>query len=345
MLVEEVRRLIEVEHVDAVVGPIGDGDSLVLRDVARRYPDVAFVVNFSAPPELTLHDAAPNLYRFDADAAIASAGLGAYAYHQLGWRRAALVLDESSQGWAGADAFTAEFCALGGTIAARVGNDAWAPDGSDVDQVPRDVDGTALMLEAYSGAGGLMAALAERDGDPARRLLLGPAFLLDTASLAALPSFLDGVVSSAAIAPVADTPALAAHVDRFAAAFPTLPRELATGPVILPYYDAMEAVMLALESTGGDPGEGGARLRDALAHVEADFPDGHVRLDANRQGIRDVTLVRVAHENGQGVLHTIATVPDVEQGFGGILAAAPPPSSAGLPCRMATPPPPWAASP
>ena len=127
VLVEEARRLIEVEHVDAVVGPVGDGDSLVLRDVARRYPDVAFVVNFSAPPELTLHDARPTSTASPPTRTSASAGLGAYAYHELGWRRAALVLDESSQGWAGADAFTAEFCALGGTIAARVGTTSGRP--------------------------------------------------------------------------------------------------------------------------------------------------------------------------------------------------------------------------
>src|SRR5262245_30495210 len=39
VLVEEVRRLIEIEHADVVVGPFGDGDALVLREVARRYPD------------------------------------------------------------------------------------------------------------------------------------------------------------------------------------------------------------------------------------------------------------------------------------------------------------------
>ena len=43
------------------------------------------------------------------------AGLGAYAYHELGWRRAAVVADDANPGWAGAAAFTAEFCALGGT--------------------------------------------------------------------------------------------------------------------------------------------------------------------------------------------------------------------------------------
>ena len=79
--------------------------------------------------------------------------------------------------------------------------------------------------------------------------------------------------------------------------------------------------------------------------MEADLPDGHVRLDANRQGIRDVTLgARRARWRPAACCARSRTVHDVEQTFGGILASAPPPSSAGLPCRKATPPP-WAAAP
>src|SRR5512132_2119943 len=38
ILVEEARRLVEAEGVDAVVGAIGESDSLVFRDIARKYP-------------------------------------------------------------------------------------------------------------------------------------------------------------------------------------------------------------------------------------------------------------------------------------------------------------------
>ena len=103
---------------------------------------------------------------------------------------------------------------------------------------------------------------------------------------------------------------------------PRIPRELATGPVILPFYDATEALLLALEATGGEIGPDGARLREALARVEADLPDGHVRLDGNRQGVRDATLARVAHDGGLGVLRSVRTVHEAEQTFGGILASA-----------------------
>ena len=192
VLVEETRRLVEVEHVDAVVGPFGDGDALILREVARRYPDVAFVVPVANPPELTLHDPAPNVFRFAADGTTSVAGLGAYAYHELGWRRAALVVDDTAGGWSNADAFTAEFCSLGGTIEQRLPGLFWAPDGSDATRLPPDVDGVALLLSPFSDGSGLLRALAEAGPDPAQRLLLGPGFVLDPAVVAAFPPSTDG---------------------------------------------------------------------------------------------------------------------------------------------------------
>ena len=141
--------------------------------------------------------------------------------------------DESSQGWAGADAFTAEFCALGGTIAAR-GRPRlrWAPDGSDVGAVPPDVDGVALMLDAFTRRLGLLrgARRARMRPDPAQRLLVGPAFVARPRCVAALPASLDGVVSATLDPPAADTPALAAHVERFAAAFPGCRASWRPGP-------------------------------------------------------------------------------------------------------------------
>ena len=42
-LTTELRRLVELEHVDAIVAASGGADQIVLRDVARRYPGVIFL--------------------------------------------------------------------------------------------------------------------------------------------------------------------------------------------------------------------------------------------------------------------------------------------------------------
>ena len=82
-MIVEARRLVEVDHVDAVVGAFGSSDGIVLRELARRYPTVPFVIAGSFAREATVHDPAPNLYRFSPDIEQQQAGLATYAYRTL----------------------------------------------------------------------------------------------------------------------------------------------------------------------------------------------------------------------------------------------------------------------
>ena len=139
--------------------PRGTGaDEIVLRDLARRYPRVVFVPVVHGPREVTLHQAAPNLYRFAADHGQGVAGLAWYAYRELGWRRVAVVLANWDVGWSARDAFTAEFCALGGSVESRIAVDFFDPAGRDVARVPRDVDGVAVFARVVLRSGRLHAA-------------------------------------------------------------------------------------------------------------------------------------------------------------------------------------------
>ena len=52
-LISEATRLVETEHVDVVVGGVGWSDGFVFRDLARRYPHVAFVLAGSWAREVT----------------------------------------------------------------------------------------------------------------------------------------------------------------------------------------------------------------------------------------------------------------------------------------------------
>src|SRR5690242_21199792 len=74
-LIEQARRLVEVEKADVVVGGTWPGDGLVLRETARRYPSIAFVVALPGPREVTLGATAPNVFRFAADFSQQAAGL------------------------------------------------------------------------------------------------------------------------------------------------------------------------------------------------------------------------------------------------------------------------------
>src|ERR1051325_3488676 len=49
-----------------------------------------------------------------------NAGIGDLAYHKLGWRKAAIIMDDYSFAWTSAAGMIADFCAAGGQITKRV---------------------------------------------------------------------------------------------------------------------------------------------------------------------------------------------------------------------------------
>lgn len=337
VLVEEARRLVEVENVDAVVGPINEADGLVVRELARKHPDVIFIPAWSGAQELTLRHPAANVYRFDADETQDVAGLGSYAYRELGWRRAAVVADPFV-GWQEEAAFVAEFCALGGNVTARLATpvDLGNPK---VARTLRDADGVAaLVWGGYFTGSEFLSALARAVGSPETRMVVGTYVLEDSNTLVPVAGLPAGVVGASSIPPANATPAMRSYRTAFSKAFPGLPPADAETPIVLAFHDAMEGLLHGLEASDGDLSNGRQRLRKELARVRFDLPSGPVYLDRNRQAVRNTYLKRVSREGGKPVLRLVGVVPEVEQTFGGLLSRAPAPGPGSQPCRKATPP-------
>ena len=256
-LTTEARRLAEVEHVDAIVGGGGSPEEVVLRDVARRAPGVLFLPAVHGPREATLRHPAPNLYRFAGDYGQGAAGLGTYAYRNLGWRRAAIVLTNWDPGWGPREAFAAEFCAVGGRVVSQVLVDSFDPAGGDLANVPRDVDGVVVFTKGFFGPEGFLKALARRVRDPAREILVGPGIMDDPALVRSVGRSLAGVTGSSFVRPER----LRAYLRRYEKAFPGTSRDVASTELVTGYRDAVEALVRALELADGDL----ARLRPELA--------------------------------------------------------------------------------
>ena len=316
-VIPEARRLVEEEHADVLVGPLYPEHGLVLRDYARRRPETAFLIQPSGAPELTLRDPARNVFRFTADNAQSAAGLGSYAYHELGWRTAATVADDTPYGWGNVAGFVAEFCALGGRVVDR----RWVPPGTEAAgvaaRIPDSADGV-YMGAAVSPMRGFVRQYSDRHENASRRLLANAALLPE------LVADVPGIVAAGPV-PFQPTRAQQAHVAAFAKAFPRIPAAAALNQLALPFNDGVEAAVEALERTNG---ETGARLVDALAKLELDSPAGRVRLDANRQAVGPNYLSRVAADaRGKPVIRTLEVVRDVEQTFGGYFGPDSPPPS------------------
>lgn len=333
-VIPEARRLVEELRARVLVGPLSPEHGLVLRDYARRRPETAFVIQPSGAPELTLANPAPNVFRFTSDNAQSAAGLGSYAYQELGWRTAATVALDAPYGWGSVAGFVAEFCALGGRVVDR----RWIALGQDpAAEVPRirgSVDGVYLGA-ALSTMRGFVERYTALHRDFSRRLLANAVLLYDPLVVAGAP----GLVAAGSL-PLQPTAAAQAHAAAFAKAFPTIPAASALTPLAVSYRDGVEAVLEALEHGRGATG---AKLTAALARLELNSPAGRVRLDANRQAIAPSYLSRVATDaEGKRSLRTLSVLPNVEQTFGGYFKPGDPAPSRSTPaCREGNPPP-WA---
>ena len=342
-LIIEVRRLIESRGADVIVGPVGETEGIVARRLAARYPNVTFVLGASGAQAATLSDPQPNLFRFVADGAQTTAGLAAHAYTDLGWRRAALVMDPLPHSWEQAAGFVAEFCALGGTVVSR----DLLPGGAAADRalaarLSREVDGT-MLISTFTNPGGFLRAYDRETATLPRRLVLtGFAFTLPD-GLSPLGIDLSGVVLAGDLPLDSERPQWRRQQRAYARAFPRLRPESAHGPLEHPPYMAAEALARALERVDGDLGRDGRRLRAALSKVAFDGPAGPVRLDRNRQAVVSVHLRRIEGQGERARTVPFRVVEEVDQSFGGAFdGGTPAPSFKSPKCRRG-PVPAWAA--
>jgi branched-chain amino acid transport system substrate-binding protein len=332
-VIPEARRLVEEDGVAALVGPLDPEQGMGLRAYASEQPNVAFLIQPSAAPEATLRDPLPNVFRFAPDAAQTSAGLGAYAFHTLGWRRAAIVADDVPYGWEETAGFVAEFCSLGGHVVAR----EWVRPGTDpaaaAARVPASADGVYVGA-AVSPMQRFLQRYATINHGLAGRLVSNVALVADPS---VIPSA--GGIVVAGAPPFEPTPAVRSFAGAFAKAFPGIPATAPINPVSMPFATGVEAVLDALEHSHGADGRA---FMHALARARIDSPLGPMRLDGHRQAVVTNYLSQVVPAGKRFMLRTIRTVPNVTQSFGGYFDSGSTPASATSPPCIARTPPVWA---
>jgi branched-chain amino acid transport system substrate-binding protein len=328
--VVHLRELVEEWRPDAVVGSgVFVQDGIIVRDLARRYPDVTFVVTEPVVQEITLHDPARNVFRIAQDNAQSVAGLGEYAYEKLGWRTAAVVGGSTPDDWEQAAGFMAEFCSLGGT-ARRDDGSAWVDAKGAAERYAKTVDGVAV-LAAWLLPTDFLRETTKR-GEAASRLVLGGWVVEYRDNLAVPQADLEGV-TVASWTPMDAGPApWRQYLASSARAYPSLP------PASVRYRNGVEAVATALEDAGGDA----AKLQEALAEATVPTVPTATTFDANRQAVSSIYLSQLG-KKGVADARTMSVVDSVEQTFGGIFGpreSAPTATSSS--CDPGAKPPPWA---
>jgi branched-chain amino acid transport system substrate-binding protein len=321
--IEETRRLMEQEDADILIGPLSGDEGIAVANYAKEHPDKTFINGTSGAQDTTLKVQAPNFFRFHSDGAQWSAGLGDYAYNELGWKKAAIIGDDYSFPYTSLAGFAAEFCAAGGQITKRI----WPPLGekdysSFISQIPDDVDGI------YYGIGGaglvsFMKQYQEQKGKIDPKKTMGNVFFDDPLVLKEVSNAVTGAYTAGPTAADSSDPKVKEYVDDLDAAYGKEISGLAASVFVYNYYNAAWALIKGLEAVKGDISDQ-SKLQEALKTVTLDAPWGEIKLDENRNGVADNYVKEIVPDTtGDKVpdVKTIRRIPGVEQTFGGTFTA------------------------
>jgi len=303
-LARAVVKLMGEDQLEIIVGPLTGAEGVILRDIARGTPSITFVSGSAAAPDMTLHDAAPNLFRFSADVSQWLAGLGSYAYHKRSIRRVITVAEDYSFPYFQVFAFLAEFCDRGGRVAARhwlpIGGNRFAPLVQRI--IPVDADAIFLALEGHDA---VRFARAYHEAGGALPLIGGPVTVDEEFVQFAngAQDTMAGTLTSGPIASDDGDGAWRAFAERYGQAFPSGRK----GPSIYAYayYTNMRALLLALNDVDGELEPGHEDLREALADLRFDTPTGRVSLDDNRQGVVTNFVLELARRGDGGLRRVV----------------------------------------
>lgn len=145
--VRAVRKLVEEDKVDIVVGPVSGDEGIAIKDYAKTQPNITFLNGQSGAQDTTYRSPAPNFFRFTADGAQQMAGLGSYIYDVKGYKKIATVGDDYSYPYTQEFGLVVEYCSAGGQVTQRF----WPPLGtkdysSIITALPDDVDAIFVAL-------------------------------------------------------------------------------------------------------------------------------------------------------------------------------------------------------
>lgn len=312
--VSAVRKLVEQDKVDVVVGPLSGGEGLAVKDYARGRPDMTFVYG-SAAQDVTLRNAVPNYFRFSGDGAQWMAGLGSYAFDGKKYRRVATLAEDYSYAYSQVQGFMTEFCAKGGKVSKKV----WVPIGTKdfsaaVSAIPSDVDAIYVGLSG-ADAVNFLTQYRQAGGE---KPIVGGSLLVDQSVLNAKGRFKDYLIGTTSAGPIADSwddPKWQAFVSKYKAKF----KDGFPSPSLIAYayYVNTSAALAGLKAVSGDLSDGHAKFRAALSGLRLDTPTGVVQLDGNRQGTIDNFVTEVAvGGNGELFNKVVRRVPGVTQTLG-----------------------------
>jgi len=315
--VNAVRRLVEQDKVNIVVGPLSGGEGIAVKDYSKTQPNLTFINGGSGAQATTLVSQSPNFFRFNTEGAQWMVGLGKAAIDK-GYKRVMVIAEDYAFPYSQVQGFMAEFCRLGGRVPVK----AWVPLGgkdysSVIARIPRDVDALLVVL----GGADAVNFLNQYEAAGGDKPMMGGSITVSQDVLNYRGKRRDSLVGTISAGPYADSFDGAdwrAFVADYRKNFPVSAGGYPSPSLFaLVYYTNMKAALDALEAVNGDLSGGQAKYRDALTKLELKMPTGTVRLDRNRQAIGTTFVTEVVKDSkGDLTTRVLRKVDNVDQTLG-----------------------------
>jgi len=328
--IKETRRLMEQLKADVMVGPLSGDEAVVVANYAKSHPTKTFIIGTAGSQDPTLQIAPKNMFRYHGDGAQWDAGLGELAYKRLGWRKAAIIMDDYSFGWTSAAGMIADFCAVGGQITKRVFPPLNTTDyASYVRQLPApgSVDGYFWVVGG-SGTSPSLTAFEQAYGSLDPKKFAGNGFFAFLgADKVVAPKLVGAYLATFGTAPGLKTKQAIGYEATIPKYYPGLNGGNYGDGFVYNYYNGATALVQGLNKSKGLTG---AALQKAMPRVlRAGYQvsnKGIVKLDSNRQATVDIYQLQIVKKPDGSVGTDIAAfVPNVDQSFGGLFKATSPP--------------------
>jgi branched-chain amino acid transport system substrate-binding protein len=315
--VNAVRKLVEQDKVDIVVGPLSGGEGIAVKDYSKTQPNMTFINGGSGAQATTLQSPSPNFFRFNTEGAQWMVGLGKAAMDK-GYKRVMVIAEDYAFPYSQVQGFMSEFCRLGGKVPVK----AWVPLGgkdysSVIARIPKDVDALLVVL----GGADAVNFLNQYEAAGGDKPMMGGSITVSQDVLNYRGKRRDSLVGTMSAGPYADTFDGAdwkAFVADYQKNFPVSAGGYPSPSLFaLVYYTNMKAALDGLDAVKGDLSGGQAKYRDALSKLELKMPTGTVKLDANRQAIGSTFVTEVVKDSkGDLTTRVVRKVDNVDQMLG-----------------------------
>jgi branched-chain amino acid transport system substrate-binding protein len=305
----KLRRLVEQQKVNFVVGPVSSAVGLAIHDYVRKSPviqinPVAFTRELTSPQKWS-----PNIFRVVETTDQTNYPMGKWMFKNTPHRNVVIAASDFSAGHHSVEAFKAGFEEAGGKVIKEVYPKLGTMDfASFLSAI--DIKGADAVYAWFAGTDAVRFVQQYQEFGLKKRIpLYGYGVIADDPYLASIGDAALGVITSCHYAWTIDTPRNKAFVKAYQGKWGEVPSRYSEFGYVS--AQVIGAVAEALKGEVEDTGKVSAEIKKVAAKVET--PSGPLAFDQYNQRIANVYVEKVEKRDGKLVNVVIDSMGKVSQ--------------------------------